>query len=606
MKNIALVLALLLLGTAACHRKTAPQAGGTAPKAAATPPQAAAPQAGVKGVYEFAFDGAAGRVYTKTGVFARQGMVASAHPAASAVGAEVLRQGGNVVDAAVATFFALAVVHPSAGNIGGGGFLLFRDKDGRHLALDFREKAPAAATRDMYLDSLGNPVPGLSWAGLSASGVPGSVDGMVAAHHKLGRLPWARLLAPAIGLARGGVVLTENEAQGLNRIRTDLRRFNPGSRLFLPADTARNWAAGELFTQPELARTLERIAAQGRSGFYGGETARLLTQRLRAAKAPITQADLDGYRSVWRTPVTGTYRGCTVVSMPPPSSGGIALLQLLRLVEPYPLARFGHNQDSTVQVMIEAERRVYADRARWLGDPDFFRVPQPQLLSDAFLKQRWQHFSWAKATPSREVAAGAIAGYESPQTTHLSVADAEGNAVALTTTLNNSYGSRVVVEGAGFLMNDEMDDFSVKPGVPNAFGLIGAEANAIAPGKRMLSSMTPTIVEKDGRLLLVLGTPGGSTIITAVFQTLLNVVDFGMGMQQAVNALKFHHQWLPDNTTYEVGALPPTTLERLRAKGYDLQPLRGSLGRMDCIMLHPDGRLEGGSDPRSDNTSIGW
>ena len=426
MKNLSLLLLLSLGLLAACQRKIAPQT------------------AGVRGVYEYAYDGAAGRVYTKTGVFARQGLVASAHPAASAVGTEILRKGGNVIDAAVATFFALAVVHPSAGNIGGGGFLVFRDKTGQAHALDFREKAPAAATRDMYLDSLGNPVAGMSWAGLSASGVPGSVDGMAEAHRKFGKLPWAELLAPAIGLARNGVVLTENEAQGLNRIRTDLLRFNPGGRDFFKADTAR-WRPGETFTQPDLARTLERIATGGRDGFYRGETARLLTDRLRMAKAPVTQQDLDGYRSVWRTPVTGFYRGYKIISMPPPSSGGIALLQLLGLVEPYPLARYGHNSDSTVQVMIEAKRRVYADRARWLGDPDFFNVPQQQLLSAAFLRERWKTFSWKKATPSSEVAAGSIAGYESSETTHLSVADAEGNAVSLTTTLNNGYGSRVVV-----------------------------------------------------------------------------------------------------------------------------------------------------------------
>jgi gamma-glutamyltranspeptidase/glutathione hydrolase len=560
-----------------------------------------------RGVYQFITDDPTAQPFfsDRPGVIGRKAMVASAHPAASQVGADVLKAGGNAIDAATATFFALAVVHPSAGNLGGGGFLVYRDRTGQAFSLDFREKAPLAATRDMYLDSLGNVIPNMAWLGYSASGVPGSVAGMVEMHRRFGKLSWAQVLQPAIDLAEGGVDLTEYEARGLNRVRPDIRRFNPDKLYFVKPDSSQ-WTTGERFVQPDLGKTLRRIQAEGRTGFYGGETARLLIAEMSRAKAPITQADLDGYQAVWRQPIEGSYRGYRVISMPPTSSGGIALVQLLRLVEPYPLGRWGWHSDSTTQVMIEAERRVYADRATWLGDPDFFRVPVAQLTEPGYLRTRWQDFNWAAATPSEAVRAGKIAGYESSETTHFSVVDEEGNAASITTTINNGYGSRVVVGGAGFLMNDEMEDFSAKPGVPNAFGLVGNEANAIQSGKRMLSSMTPTILEKDGRLAMVVGTPGGSTIITSVFQTILNVIDHGMTMQQAVNALKFHHQWLPDRTTFEKGAFSEKTLERLRAKGYRIEPQNGTIGRMDCILVRPDGTLEGGSDPRGDDTSVGY
>jgi len=541
----------------------------------------------------------------RRGVIARRGMVASAHPEASRIGVDILRTGGNAIDAAVATHFALAVAHPSAGNLGGGGFLVYRDKTGQAFALDFREKAPLAASRDMYLDSAGNVIKNMAWLGIHASGVPGSVDGLVTMHQRFGRLPWARVVQPAIDLAERGVVLTPDEAKGLNRIRADVMRFNPGEPYFLKPDSSQ-WQPGERHLQPDLARTLRRIQAGGRDGFYRGETAALLIREMAPAKAPITQRDLDGYHAAWREPVVGTYRGYRVISMPPTSSGGIALIQLLKLVEPYPLGRWGWHTDSTTQVMIEAERRVYADRARWLGDPDFFTVPRKELVDGFYLKKRWQDFSFARATDSRAVTDGTIPGYESRETTHYSVVDEEGAAAAITTTINNGYGSRVVVNGAGFLMNDEMEDFSAKPGTPNVFGLVGNEANAIQPGKRMLSSMTPTLVEKAGRLHMVVGTPGGSTIITSVFQTILNVIDHGMTMQEAVNALKFHHQWLPDRTTFEEGAFSGKALETLRAKGYVIEPQAGTLGRMDCILVRPDGSLEGASDPRGDNTSIGF
>ncbi len=545
----------------------------------------------------------------RVGVVGRNGMVASAHPEASRVGLAILQAGGNAVDAAVAVQFALAVVYPGAGNIGGGGFMVYRDKAGKSYTLDYREKAPAQASKDMYLDSAKNVIPGLSLGGHLASGVPGSVDGMVEAHKRFGKLTWAQVLQPAIDLARNGFALTERDALGLNRIKSDLLKFNPGKPYFLkttnPADTA-SWHKTERFTQADLASTLQRVQTQGRAGFYEGETARLLADEMRRGRGLITETDLANYHSVWREPIQAAYKNYTIITMPPTSSGGVALVQLMRFVEKYPLRRWGWNRDSTVQLMIEAERRVYADRAKFLGDPDFVKVPVDQLVSPTYLANRWQNFTWAKATDSRTIQGGIVPGYESLETTHFSIVDKEGNAVSITTTLNGGYGSRVVVGGAGFFLNNEMDDFSIKPGTPNMFGLIGTTANAIAPGKRMLSSMTPTIIEKDGKLFMVVGTPGGSTIITSVFQTVLNVLEHGMTMQQAVNALKFHHQWLPDKTLFENGAFSETTIKNLQSRGYKLEMQTNTLGRMDCVLILPDGSYEGASDPRADNTARGY
>ncbi|MFC5409518.1 gamma-glutamyltransferase [Larkinella bovis] len=538
-------------------------------------------------------------------VTGKNGMVASAHPEASRVGVDMLKAGGNAVDAAVAVQFALAVVYPGAGNVGGGGFMVYRDRSGQAYTLDFREKGPEKAQKDMYLDSAGNVIPSLSITGHLASGVPGSVDGMVEAHRRFGKLSWAQVLQPAIDLAEKGVVLTEREALGLNRTKKSFLAVNPDKRYFMKPDTT-DWKTGELLIQTDLGQVLRRIQAQGRAGFYEGETARLLVAEMQRGGGIITENDLKNYHAIWRDPLVGTYRNYKIITMPPTSSGGVALLQLLRLVEPYPLRKWGWNSDSTVQVMIEAERRVYADRAKFLGDPDFVKVPVQELIDRNYLKNRWADFSFDRATDSKNVKGGNLPGYESLETTHFSVVDKDGNAVAITTTLNGGYGSRVVVGGAGFLMNNEMDDFSIKPGVPNMFGLIGNQANAVAPGKRMLSSMTPTIVEQEGKLYMVVGTPGGSTIITSVFQTILNVLDHGMTMQQSVNALKFHHQWLPDKTTFENGAFSDETIRKLQARGYILEQLTNSLGRMDCILFRPDGTLEGASDPRADNTSVGY
>ncbi|HEV7348305.1 gamma-glutamyltransferase [Telluribacter sp.] len=560
-----------------------------------------------QGFYQFLTDDPNQKPFysDRQGVIARQGMVASAHPDASRVGVEILQKGGNAVDAAVAVQFALAVVHPSAGNIGGGGFMVFRDKSGESYTLDFREKAPLKSHKDMYLDEQGNPIPRLSTLGHLASGVPGAVDGMVVAHQRFGKLPWKDLLQPAIDLAEKGTIQTEREARGLNAIRETLHQVNPGTTYFMRSD-GREWQAGDTLVQKDLAGVLRRIQKKGRDGFYKGKVARQLVSEMKSGNGLISTKDLRAYHAQWREPLVGNYKNYKIITMPPTSSGGVALMQLLRLVEPYPLKRWGWNTDSTAQVMIEAERRVYADRAKFLGDPDFVDVPVDKLISYDYLKSRWRDFSFDRATDSREVSGGAIAGYESLETTHFSVVDKDRNAVSITTTLNGGYGSRVVVKGGGFFMNNEMDDFSIKPGVPNMFGLIGNKANAIAPGKRMLSSMTPTILEKDGKLYMVVGTPGGSTIITSVYQTILNVLEHGMTMQQAVNALKFHHQWLPDKTTFEKGAFTDNTINKLQNRGYTLEMQRNTIGRMDCILVRPDGTLEGGSDPRGDDVSMGY
>lgn len=542
----------------------------------------------------------------RKGVIGQNGMVASAHPEASKVGVEIMKMGGNAVDAAVATHFALAVVFPFAGNLGGGGFAVIRDKNGKAYTLDFREKAPLKANRDMYLDAKGDVVQGLSLLGHLASGVPGAVDGMVEIHKKFGKLSWEKVVQPAIDLAEKGVVLTDREALGLNNNKQTFKKVNGENTPYFMNPENRDWVKGDILIQKDLGKTLRSIQAKGRSGFYEGEVADLLVNEMKKGGGIISHEDLKKYHSAWREPIVADYKNYKIITMPPSSSGGVALVQLLRSVEQYPLRKWGFNSDSTVQVMIEAERRVYADRAKWMGDMDFVKVPMKELMSREYLKKRWSDFNFAKATDSKSIDGGTIPGYESNETTHYSVVDKEGNAVSITTTLNGGYGSKVVVSGGGFLMNNEMDDFSIKAGVPNMFGLLGNKANEIQPEKRMLSSMTPTIVEKDGKFLMAVGTPGGSTIITSVYQTILNVIEHGMTMQQAVNALKFHHQWLPDRTVYEANAFSEKTLNALKSRGYIIDAQKGTLGRMDCIMLRPDGTLEGASDPRADNTSVGY
>lgn len=532
----------------------------------------------------------------------RNGMVVSANGIASQVGIDILKKGGNAVDAAVAVQFALAVVYPNAGNIGGGGFMVYRSAKGETNTLDFREKAAGSASRDMYLDAAGNPIVDKSLYGQLAAGVPGSVAGMEAAHQKYGRLKWEELVKPAVRLASEGFKITARQANELNGLKNRLKKLNPlGTALVKDS----KWAEGDVLVQTELANTLKLIAENGRKGFYEGSVADSIVAEMQRGGGIMTKQDLQNYHAVWRKPIIGNYRGYEVVTMPPPSSGGIALVQLLKSVEPYPLTKWGFNADSTVQLMVEAERRVYADRAAHLGDPDFYPVPQKKLMEEAYVKQRMGTFNWQQASTSATISAGEIAPAEHEETTHFSIVDKDGNAVSITTTLNGSYGAAVVVKGAGFLLNNEMDDFSVKPGAPNMYGLVGGEANAIAPNKRMLSSMTPAILSKDGQLFMVVGTPGGSTIITSVFQTILNVIDFNKTMQSAVSAKKFHHQWLPDQVDVEEKALDSLTAEKLKAKGYKIVP-RGPIGRVDAILKTKWGFYQGGADPRGDDKAIGW
>jgi gamma-glutamyltranspeptidase/glutathione hydrolase len=531
----------------------------------------------------------------------KNGAVVSAHPEASKVGLEILKKGGNAIDAAVAVQFALAVVYPNAGNIGGGGFMVYRGSKGEKLTLDFREKAPNMATRDMYLDSVGAVVKGKSLYGHLAAGVPGSVDGMVTAHNRLGKLNWKLLLQPAINLANNGFKITAKQAEELNHYASSFKNYTQQPSIFISKTI---WKTGDKLVQKDLAKTLIEIQKYGRKGFYEGWVAKSLVAEMNRGKGIITINDLKDYHSVWRKPLTKNYKDYQITSMPPPSSGGIALLQLLQSVAPYPISHWGARRDSTIQLMVESERRVYADRSDYLGDPDFVAVPTKALLDTNYQKSRLANMSWTKATPSSQITAGKIVPKESEETTHFSIVDKDKNAVSITTTLNSSYGSFVVVKNAGFLLNNEMDDFSVKPGSPNLYGLIGGEANAIAPNKRMLSSMTPTIVEKNGKLFMVLGTPGGSTIITSIFQVFLNVVEFNMNMQEAVNATRFHHQWLPDTIYIEKGAFDEATTNSLLKKGYKIT-LRGTIGRVDAILQSKKG-LETGADKRGDDKAEGY
>ncbi len=530
-------------------------------------------------------------------------MVVSAHPLASAVGADILKQGGNAIDAAIAVEFALAVVYPDAGNIGGGGFMVIRMQDGRTDALDYRETAPAAAHRDMYLDEEGKVIEDLSLKGHLAAGVPGTVDGMVQLHKKWGTMPWSKLVQPAVTLAARGFPLTSKEAKKFNEHRKDFIRYNTRRPDFALKD---HWQEGDTLRLPDLAATLALIRDHGRAGFYEGRTAANIVAEMQRGGGIISLEDLKTYSAIWREPLTGTYQDYKVIAMPPPSSGGIALLQLLTISENYPVAAWGWNSLEAVHFMVEAERRVFADRAGHLGDPAFYDVPVRELLAPAYLTQRMEDFDQSRATDSDDIRAGELVPAESENTTHYSIVDPQGNAVSATTTLNTTFGSKVFVDGSGFLLNNEMDDFSILPGYPNKYGLLGGEANAVAPGKRMLSSMTPTILEKDGQLYMVVGSPGGSTIITTVYQTILNVTTHGFGMQQAVNAGRFHHQWKPEWILSEWGALGFSTGLQLWLKGHKIAPKVDGIGRVDAVLVLPDGRLEGGADPRGDDAAAGF
>lgn len=532
----------------------------------------------------------------------KNGVVVSAHPLASEVGVDILKKGGNAVDAAVAVEFALSVVFPWAGNVGGGGFMIYRDHKGNTTALDYREKAPSQARENMYWGADGTPIAELSTYGALSAGVPGTVDGMVKVHEKYGVLSWEEVIQPSIDLAANGFAITAKLAKDLNTFHDKFVKYNTKENVFIEKS---EWSEGDLLVQKDLAETLLRIQKEKRKGFYEGKTAELLLAEMRRGNGMITAEDLTNYEAVWRTPVSGEYKGLKVISMPPPSSGGLALIALFQSIEKYPLKKWGFQSEKAIQVMVEAERRVYADRAAHLGDPDFYEVPQEQLLDKSYNVGRMESMSFDKATLSTAIQAGDLKGHESTETTHYCVVDRWGNAISATTTLNGAYGSKVVVGGAGFLLNNQMDDFSVKPGVPNMYELVGGEANAIAPGKRMLSSMTPTILEKNGDLYMVIGTPGGSTIITSVFQAILNVVEFGMTMQQAVAAPRFHHQWLPDQIDYEPKAIEFKVRKALEAKGYHLKQ-REVYGKVEGILVNPNGSYQAGADPRGDDKAVGY
>jgi gamma-glutamyltranspeptidase/glutathione hydrolase len=531
-------------------------------------------------------------------VVAEKGAVVSAHPLASEVGLAMLKAGGNAFDAAIATQLALAVVYPNAGNLGGGGFLVAALPDGRQLALDYREMAPSAAHRDMYLDAGGKVKPGRSVNGHLSSGVPGTVAGLFATL-PYARLSMKKLIQPAIELAEKGFVLTRREAASLNGIQKDLNEYNTMPTAF---QRRSGWKEGDTLVQPDLAATLRRIRDGGQKGFYTGITARLIVEEMKRGGGIISLEDLASYQAKWRKPHTFAYKGHTIVSMPPPSSGGVLLHQMLKMVEKRPLADYGFHSANAVQLMTEVERLAYADRAEHLGDPDFYAVPLAGLVEENYLAERMSRYKQGKAGVSRQITPGKPRR-ESEETTHLSILDAEGNAVAVTTTLNNSFGSKTVVGAAGFLLNDEMDDFSVKPGEPNMYGAVGGEANAIAPGKRMLSSMTPTLVLKEGKPFLVIGTPGGTTIITSVFQTIVNIIDFNLSTEDAVNKPKFHHQWLPDELFVETG-FPDDVRKALQNMGYTVIP-RGAIGRTEVIRV-VNGRMEAVADHRGDDSAAGW
>ncbi|MBX2841534.1 MAG: gamma-glutamyltransferase [Flammeovirgaceae bacterium] len=528
----------------------------------------------------------------KEGVIAQNGMVVTAHPLASQVGLDILKKGGNAFDAAIAVQYALAVVLPKAGNIGGGGFMVYRTKEGENGALDFREKAPLKGGRDMYLDKKGDPIKDLSLKGHLAAGVPGTVAGMDEAFQKFATLPFNEIIQPAIDLANNGFELTEYEANSFNRLQDDLKKVNNHTPYLVRED---EYQEGDSIYHIDLAKTLERIRDNGKDGFYKGETADLIVKEMKAGKGIISLEDLASYEAKWRKPIIVNYRGHKVISMPPSSSGGLVLGQLLKGSEYFDFPSFGVNTTKSIHVMTELQRRSYADRAEHMGDMDFYDVPIDMLLEDNYTKNRISDITMDSATSSQVIKSGEVSTIESFQTTHFSIVDKEGNAVSITTTLNSFFGCKVMVDGAGFFLNNEMDDFSIKPGVPNQFGLVGAEANAIAPGKRMLSAMTPTIIEKDGKLFMVVGTPGGSTIITNVYQVILNVIDHGLTMQEAVDAKKMHSQWLPDRIIIEKDCLDSLTIDSLQQLGHEIKEIN-SIGRIEAILVKEDGNFEGAAD----------
>tara|TARA_B100001094_G_C18143787_1_gene779445 strand:+ start:50 stop:1741 length:1692 start_codon:yes stop_codon:yes gene_type:complete len=534
--------------------------------------------------------------------------VVSARKEASDIGVEIMEKGGNAFDAMVAVHLALAVTYPIAGNIGGGGFVVYHTSNGESGSLDFREKAPGKAFKDMYLDDNGDVIEDMSTLGGAAVGVPGSISGIFEIHSKFGSLPIKDLFQPSIELAKNGFVITKRQESALKDKMKDFIKVNGNESLF-----SNNYQEGDTLKNINLSNTLDKIANNGPKAFYEGEIAKMIVDEVQESGGIMTVDDLKNYNSVWRDPIKFKYKELEIISMPLPSSGGILLGQLLKAVESYDIAQYGHNSVESIQIMVEAERRAYADRSFYMGDPDFNKLPVYELMDDEYVKARMESFSWDKATLSSDVSHGDLKTIkESDQTTHYSIIDADGNSVSVTTTLNTNYGSKVFVEAGGFFLNNEMDDFSSKPGHPNSFGLIGSEANSVEANKRMLSSMTPTIVLKNKKPSLIVGTPGGSTIITSVFQTILNVYEFNMSMQEAVNAPRVHHQWLPDVVIIEKDGIDSVQDSILRSKNYFVVSLpivsdgpniraRSSIGKVDAIFIDENGDVSTGADPRGDD-----
>lgn len=533
-------------------------------------------------------------------IIVENGAVVSAHALASKVGVDILKMGGNAFDAAIAMQLALAVVYPQAGNIGGGGFMVARLNNGQLISLDYRETASGKASRDMYIDADGTPRTDKSQNGHLSCGVPGTVAGLFATW-KYAKLPFEKLIQPAIDLAEKGFPITKREANSFNYIQADLKHFNSVTPVFIKET---QWKEGDILIQNDLANTLKRIRDKGAAGFYEGETAKLIVEEMKRGGGIINYDDLKNYKAKFREPHVFDYKEYKIVGMPMPSSGGVLLHQMMKMIEHRNISKMGFETTATVQLMTEVERRAFADRAKYMGDADYYKVPVNMLTNDIYLQDRMKNYDPTKATPSSKIQPGFIQVAESKETTHLNVIDKEGNAIAITTTLNNSYGSKTIVGGAGFFLNDEMDDFSIKPGVPNMYGAVGGEANSIAPGKRMLSSMSPTIVLKNSEPYIIVGTPGGTTIPTSVFQTLVNIIEFGMSTEDALYKPKFHHQWLPDTLDVERG-FPQPVRDSLQKMGYPIME-RVAIGRTEIIKVLPDKKFEAVADNRGDDDAEGW